>query len=81
MIHFDLEEWAEAQWENWPDIVTDLQFGLNFETYEFDYCIAYFSFMKWKVDMTLNILPEFGNYKLYRPQNISNMEQFGGLEQ
>lgn len=78
---FNLELWAEAQWDNWPDIETDLQFGLNFKTLQFDYCAAYFSYWKWKIDFTLDILPTFGDYKLYRPQCMIDIGQLGGLEQ
>lgn len=60
----NIEEWAEAQWDNWPDVDTDIQFGLNFQTYEFNYCIAYFSYWKWQIDMTLAI----GPYEYYQPE-------------
>ena len=52
---FDLQAWAEAQWDNFPDIERDLTFGYNVkgDLGQFDYCIAYFSYWKFKIDMTL----------------------------
>lgn len=78
---FDMELWAESLWDNWPDIETDLQFGLNFQKYSFDYCIAYFSYWKWKIDMTLDILPQHGLYEYYPPQLMIDIGQLGGPEQ
>lgn len=51
---FDLEEWAEAQWVNWPDIETDLTFRFNWKTYQFEDCIAYFGYWKFGIDIRLD---------------------------
>lgn len=75
---FDLEVWAEHQWQNWPDIVTDLQFGLNFETYEFNYCVAYHGHLRFQIDMRLNP-PTIQFYKVKSMIDLTNIEDMGGI--
>lgn len=65
----DMEAWAEEQWDNWPNIETDLQFGFDFSlnevTGEFYYCVAYFSYWKFKVDIQNTLEPKGGAYIQY----------------
>lgn len=74
----ELEKWAMKQIENWPNN-SDLQLGLNPETCEFEYCIAYFSYWKWKIDIRPNSFPENGRYAYYPPQitiHVNDSEEY-----
>ena len=67
----DIEQWAEEQWLNWPDIDSDLNFEFDYVDCQFKSVRAYFSYWKFRIDLRLDP-PFFIKYPVELMISIDN---------